>query len=222
KEHLPVPFHKLMTSQDSEIIDFYPNDFTIDLNGKRYAWQGVVLLPFIEESRLLKAVESVYPHLEADEIARNALGSEILCFSNKHKLYEELCVLYSLRSNEKPVALDPMISDKLVGFVTRDPNCIPDSTFCTPLSGKNTHDIVNDKSLSVTYYLPAKTSSHKSILLRNVKLDPPMLTREDYDFRRGGGRGRGRGRGGGSPRGGHSYYRDGPVFRGTHVPRDPW
>ncbi|CAG8458405.1 9126_t:CDS:10, partial [Racocetra fulgida] len=39
KEHLPVPFHQLMTSQDSEIIDFYPSDFRIDLNGKRYAWQ---------------------------------------------------------------------------------------------------------------------------------------------------------------------------------------
>ncbi|CAG8745833.1 17899_t:CDS:10, partial [Gigaspora rosea] len=147
KEHLPVPFRKLMTSQDSEIIDFYPTEFAIDLNGKKYAWQGVVLLPFIEESRLLKAVESVYPHLAEDEIARNTLGSEILCFSNKHKLYEELCVLYSKRKNDKPVPLDPKISDKLVGFASRDPNCIPESTFYTPLPGKNTRDIVNDRSL---------------------------------------------------------------------------
>ncbi|CAG8726960.1 3545_t:CDS:10, partial [Cetraspora pellucida] len=175
KKHLPVPFQKLMTSQESEIIDFYPSNFTIDLNGKKYAWQGVVLLPFIEEERLLKAAESIYPELADDEKERNKLGSEILCFSNKHKLYDALCVLYSKRKSEKPIPLDPMISDKLVGFVSRDKNCIPESTFYTPLPDKNTHDIVNDRSLSVVYYLPAKTSNqmHKSVLLRNVKLDPP-------------------------------------------------
>lgn len=31
--------------QDSSIIDFYPDDFAIDLNGKKYAWQGEWLLP---------------------------------------------------------------------------------------------------------------------------------------------------------------------------------
>ncbi|CAG8748961.1 6023_t:CDS:2, partial [Funneliformis mosseae] len=39
KEHLPVPFQKLMTEEDSEIICFYPKEFKIDLNGKKFAWQ---------------------------------------------------------------------------------------------------------------------------------------------------------------------------------------
>ena len=37
-----------MSEVDSPIIDFYPVDFAIDLNGKKMAWQAVVLLPFIE------------------------------------------------------------------------------------------------------------------------------------------------------------------------------
>lgn len=31
-----------MTNFNSEIIDFYPTDFFVDLKGKRYAWLGEV------------------------------------------------------------------------------------------------------------------------------------------------------------------------------------
>ena len=48
-----------MIEDDSPIIDLYPADFRIDLNGKKFAWQGVALLPFVDEIRLLKTLESV-------------------------------------------------------------------------------------------------------------------------------------------------------------------
>ena len=32
-----------MIDPDCKIIDFYPEDFKIDLNGKKYAWQGAGL-----------------------------------------------------------------------------------------------------------------------------------------------------------------------------------
>lgn len=40
KQHVPPTWQDLMTDPQSPIIDFYPVNFKIDLNGKKYAWQG--------------------------------------------------------------------------------------------------------------------------------------------------------------------------------------
>ena len=49
RSHVPKPWAELMVDPECTIIDFYPEDFKIDLNGKKYAWQGVALLPFVDE-----------------------------------------------------------------------------------------------------------------------------------------------------------------------------
>lgn len=67
RRHLPAKYADLMVDPDSSIIDFYPKDFVIDLNGKRYAWQGVALLPFVEESRLFEALDLVQSTLTLEE-----------------------------------------------------------------------------------------------------------------------------------------------------------
>lgn len=65
--HVPRPWAKLMSDPESQIIDFYPEDFKIDLNGKKFAWQGVALLPFVDERRLIKALEPYYKLLTPEE-----------------------------------------------------------------------------------------------------------------------------------------------------------
>lgn len=90
KHNLPEPFQKLMTEEDSEIIDFYPEKFPIDLNGKKFAWQGVALLPFIDEKRLLEAAQKVYPQLSSVDAARNAMGNDVLLISDGNPLYDDV------------------------------------------------------------------------------------------------------------------------------------
>lgn len=71
KHALPEPLRPLFDTEESPILDFYPSEFKIDMNGKRFAWQGVALLPFIEEDRLLDATGPIIGELPPDERRRN-------------------------------------------------------------------------------------------------------------------------------------------------------
>uniref|UniRef100_A0AAY4CDL3 5'-3' exoribonuclease n=1 Tax=Denticeps clupeoides TaxID=299321 RepID=A0AAY4CDL3_9TELE len=97
---LPTSWRALMSDPDSSIIDFYPDDFAIDLNGKKYAWQGVALLPFVDERRLRAALEQVYPDLTTDESKRNSLGSDVVFVAKSHPLCDFIIELYHAESHE--------------------------------------------------------------------------------------------------------------------------
>lgn len=49
-----------MYNPDSPILDFYPKTFELDLNGKKQDWEAVVKIPFLDQSRLLKAMAGTY------------------------------------------------------------------------------------------------------------------------------------------------------------------
>ncbi|KAG8224751.1 hypothetical protein J437_LFUL005320 [Ladona fulva] len=74
KNLLPKAFHSLMVDGNSPIIDYYPSTFQTDLNGKRQEWEAVVLIPFIDEERLLKAMEPLQEGLTEEERKRNKHG----------------------------------------------------------------------------------------------------------------------------------------------------
>eukprot|EP00172_Hildenbrandia_rubra_P003542 Plantae.Rhodophyta-Hildenbrandia_rubra.ctg5807.p1 GENE.Plantae.Rhodophyta-Hildenbrandia_rubra.ctg5807~~Plantae.Rhodophyta-Hildenbrandia_rubra.ctg5807.p1 ORF type:complete len:1064 (+),score=180.75 Plantae.Rhodophyta-Hildenbrandia_rubra.ctg5807:4115-7306(+) len=71
---LPKCYSSLMTDPVSPILDYYPKKFKIDLNGKRFVYQGVVLLPFVDEKRLLDAISGLSSELDESERKRNSFG----------------------------------------------------------------------------------------------------------------------------------------------------
>jgi len=74
KKIVPAIYHDLMTNPNSPIIDFYPRDFELDMNGKKMEWEAVVKIPFIDESRLLAAMAPKNQLLSDAEKARNEFG----------------------------------------------------------------------------------------------------------------------------------------------------
>lgn len=83
-----------MTMEDSPILDFYPSSFQIDMNGKRMAWQGVALLPFIDEKRLLDTMGPEYANLTDDEKRRNTPGNNVIFAAEGHPIFPFYEALY--------------------------------------------------------------------------------------------------------------------------------
>jgi len=72
---VPPALRPLMVSSDSVISDFYPHAFETDLNGKKNEWEAVVLIPFINQARLLEAMQPYYTNLTEEEKIRNSMFS---------------------------------------------------------------------------------------------------------------------------------------------------
>lgn len=79
KNLIPAAFRPLMYEESSPIIDFYPADAELDKNGKTADWEAVVLIPFVDEKRLISAMEPYLHKLTPEEAQRNKFGKP-LCF----------------------------------------------------------------------------------------------------------------------------------------------
>lgn len=90
---LPPILARLMVDPKSPIIDFYPKKFKEDPDGKRYSWQWVVLLPFIDQKRLLNAIRPLEKHLTPAEAARNSRGSDRVFVSQFHSLAQQIALV---------------------------------------------------------------------------------------------------------------------------------
>ncbi|KAH3732264.1 5'-3' exoribonuclease 1 [Pelomyxa schiedti] len=79
---VPEGLRRLMIDPSSPIIDFYPKDFEVDMEEKFKDWEAVVLLPFIDEKRLLSAIQQKGGELSAIEKERNKYGETLIYSSS--------------------------------------------------------------------------------------------------------------------------------------------
>ena len=188
RKFLPSEWQSLMIEKESPIIDFYPLDFCVDLNGKRYEWQGVALLPFVDENRLHHTLERVYPTLTNEERKRNRRDYDRLYIHSSNLCYDYFKRLYVPGENEvtkkDPLDIPTMLSEGMAGRVwpDDDDNIKPIGEHIEPPL-PNCEDISNNQVICVKYRDLSFDANYifKAKLLENVSMPQATLKPRDYD-----------------------------------------
>ena len=188
RKFLPSEWQSLMIEKESPIIDFYPLDFCVDLNGKRYEWQGVALLPFVDENRLHRTLEHVYPTLTNEERKRNSRDYDRLYIYSSNLCYDYFKKLYVPGENEisrkNPLDMPTMLSEGMAGRIWPD-----DDDNIKPIGGHiksplpNCENINNNQVICVKYRDLSFDDNYifKAKLLENVSMPQATLKPRDYD-----------------------------------------
>jgi 5'-3' exoribonuclease 2 len=182
---LPASYHNLMTDPDSPIIDFYPQNFVIDLNGKKQSWMGVALLPFIDEQRLLDALKPLESTFTEEEKMRNSIGTDLLFVHSSHPLSSQLASLPSPKedkNNATPVwiDMDSKLSGGMFGKVQSSKHNYLDRSYPLPFEGLE--EILQCKVICCNYGIPPlpEGQDYKRGLLPDVVLPPRILSPSDF------------------------------------------
>jgi 5'-3' exonuclease len=61
--------------------EMYPEDVKVDLDGKRYEYEGTIIIPFIDDQKLKKEFSKIVDNCTSDEKKRNILTGKVLVYN---------------------------------------------------------------------------------------------------------------------------------------------
>lgn len=200
---VPKEARWLMADEESPIIDFYPTDVPCDPNGKAMPWLWVVLLPFIDEERLLAALHPTMEKWTPKELLCNSRGLDdgYVFLHKDHPLSKETVLI--LESKDKYTKDRFRLAENAVARVScffgffRKPlshelHSIDDdsSVPLPPTSSKisRSSEIFSDSiepNVAVCFaFTEPSIMEHRSEILPGAVLHPSILNDEDMRIRR--------------------------------------
>ena len=182
---LPPAFHPLMKDPDSPIVDFYPEKFELDMNGKRFTWQAVALLPWIDEKRLLAQTRCLDATLTGEEKRRNTINIETLLCHVSHPLSREIYELEDSAGDargasrcKKTKQMTPAASGSMNGTMVLVPGETCPARMKSPMKSKP--DVENNQVLAVGYKIPKPLERFvPPVLMPGAKVPDPIVSERD-------------------------------------------
>ncbi|XXG42674.1 hypothetical protein AAC387_Pa01g2896 [Persea americana] len=175
---LPKHYRSLMTDPSSPISSLYPADFEIDMNGKRFAWQGVAKLPFIDERRLLAETRKLEDTLTEEERNRNSMMFDLIYVHESHPLARQINYLphQIFAWGGYPPEIDINASEGMNGFLWL---CVRNGyrrVISSPVNGLK--DVEDNHVLNATYLNP-QPHQHIPHPPEGVNLPPKLVKPQD-------------------------------------------
>ncbi len=194
---IPQPSRWLMSDPESPIIDFYPKEIACDPNGKAMPWLWVVLLPFIDEERLLCALKPTEEKWSPYAKLCNARGIDdgyVYCHIS-HALASAVTPVIESKDPKQKYAID----DNGIFGELRQPlsnevypldkkSVINPPASSTKIKSENLDELLTspiepNAALCAAFSEP-KNKIHMSTMLEAAEPPKQVLGRDDYRIRR--------------------------------------
>jgi 5'-3' exoribonuclease 2 len=200
---IPKASQWLMIDSESPIVDFYPNDVPVDPNGKAMPWLWVVLLPFIDEDRLLAALTPTVAQWTTEELFCNGRGLDdgYLYVHKNHGLAGKLsAILQNGKTAQSPKmrltdaayygspgfggSVRPPLSNEHFATETGVTIKLPSSAGKISISDPIFLDDLEDNVAICVAFTEPQRLPHKSVLLPGTKPPKHVLNPDDKRIRR--------------------------------------
>jgi len=200
---VPKEARWLMADEESPIIDFYPKDVPCDPNGKAMPWLWVVLLPFIDEERLLAALHPTMKKWTPKELLCNSRGLDdgYVFLHKDHALSKEISFVVTSKDNyvkdkfclsDKDISrtscffgcVRKPLSHELLEFDENSIVPLPASASKISRSSDLFSSAVEPNEAICFAFTEPTLTSHRSEILSGAVLPPSILTDEDRRIRR--------------------------------------
>lgn len=179
---LPNCLKSLMHSKESEIVDFFPKDIMLDINGHPFSWMGVNLIPFVDEERIMNVVQRLKPHFSAEELERNKFGKPLVFFNHKENESLKNLIGENYKKENYVVQINTpnfrVFSGTLSFF---DDALNKEKHYSSKLEGLSIK-LVKDSKIGAMEFQNAESKPHFSRLLSGVLIPQKIVLEDNLDF----------------------------------------